>query len=156
MRIDRPFFAAVFLLVSMAHPILAAETPAPEEFGAPIVGSTATSLPALLREPEKFTKTPVVLRGRLTDLCQKKGCWTVLSADGEAIRVRFQDYGFFLPPEALGREAVVEGVAQVRTLSEREARHLEAEAREGDPSRIEGPQREIGFVATGVRLTPTP
>ena len=46
----------------------------------------------------------------------------------------------------------MQGVAQVRTVSEREARHIASESRGGDPDAIEGPQRELGFVASGVRL----
>ena len=68
--------------------------------------------------------------------------------------VRFHDYGFFLPKDAMGVRAQLEGIAEIRTLSENEARHYAAESRDGDPDSIEGPQREIGFVATGVRLLP--
>ena len=68
------------------------------------------------------------------------------------VRVRFHDYGFFLPQDVLGADALVEGRATLRTLSEREARHLAAESRGGNPDAIEGPQRELGFVATGVRV----
>jgi hypothetical protein len=73
----------------------------------------------------------VLLRGRLTDLCQKKGCWTVLQQGDAVVRVRFRDYGFFLPRDALGHVALVEGVASVRELSQGEARHLGAESRAG-------------------------
>ena len=51
-----------------------------------------------------------------------------------------------------GAPALVEGTAKVRTLSESEARHIEAERRGGDPESIDGPKRELGFVASGVRL----
>ena len=107
-------------------------------------------------EPTFEVGQPVLVQGRLTDVCTKKGCWTVLT-DGDAfVRVRFHDYGFFLPQDVLGADALVEGRATLRTLSEREARHLASESRGGDPDAIEGPQRELGFVATGVRvLTPT-
>ena len=75
--------------------------------------------------------------------------------DGDAVvRVRFEDYGFFLPQEALGRTAWVEGVTSIREVSESEARHLAAESREGDASGIHGPQREVEIIASGVRLLP--
>ena len=41
---------------------------------------------------------------------------------------------------------------KVEVLSEKMARHYEAETVGGDPSAIEGPQREVGFTATGVRI----
>jgi hypothetical protein len=131
-----------------------AEEPLPQgrDFGAGLTLARTTPLADVVAAPERYAEGAVLLRGRLTDVCTKKGCWTVL-ADGDTnVRVRFQDYGFFLPPEALGAQALVEGVAETRTLSEREARHIAAESREGDPASVSGPQREIGFVATGVRL----
>ena len=150
------------LLATLLAALLAASdagtagTPAPEarDFGAGLTLSNETPLGEVLAAPERYGEEPVLVRGRLTDLCTKKGCWTVLT-DGEAqVRVRFRDYGFFLPPDALGAQALVEGVADVRTVSEREARHIASESRGGRPEAIEGPRREVGFVASGVRLLP--
>ena len=137
------------LLLAVLDPSAAAGEAA---FGAPFELGAVTPLAVVLATPEKYTDAPVQLRGTLTDLCQKKGCWTVLTYGDAFVRVRFRDYGFFLPPDALGREAIVEGVADVRTLSKDEARHYEEEARDGDPSSIDGPVREVGFVANGVLL----
>ena len=73
----------------------------------------------------------MLISGRLTDLCTKKGCWTVITDDGVTMRVRFQDYGFFLPKDALGSDALVEGVVVSRTVSAREARHIASESQGG-------------------------
>ena len=128
--------------------------PAGRDFGAGLTLATTTSLVDVVASPERHFEAPILVEGRLTDLCMKKGCWTVL-ADGKAsVRVRFQDYGFFLPKDALGARALVEGVAQIRTLSEREARHYASESQNGEPAAIEGPKREVSFMATGVRLVP--
>ncbi len=145
---------ALVLAAASLAPGRAAEEalPAGRDFGAGLTLARPTPLQDVLAAPERYAEAPVLLRGRLTDLCLKKGCWTVL-ADGDAVvRVRFQDYGFFLPPESLGAKALVEGVAEVRVLSQREARHLAAESRDGDPESIQGPQREVGFLASGVRV----
>ena len=133
----------------------AADTgPLPEgrDFGAGLELRETTALAKLLDAPEAFTEAPVLVSGRLADVCQKKGCWTVLADGAHQIRVRFEDYGFFLPKDAIGARAYVEGVVTIRTLSEREARHYEEESRDGDPDAITGPQREVGFLASGVRL----
>jgi len=107
----------------------------------------------VLAAPERYADGPVLVSGRIAEVCQRKGCWTILR-DGEAsLRVRFQDYGFFLPKDCQGDEAFVEGRLQVRTLSETEARHYAEETPGGDPASIVGPQREVGFLATGVRLS---
>jgi hypothetical protein len=146
--------ALTALIVVLAVTGVAASPPESRDFGAALTLVTPTRLADVVANPERHADRQLLLSGRLTDLCTKKGCWTVL-ADGEHfVRVRFQDYGFFLPQEALGRAALVEGRIELRTLSEREARHYAEESREGDPGAIRGPQRELGFVATGVRLLP--
>jgi len=47
--------------------------------------------------------------GVLTEVCQTRGCNFFLD-DGESqIRVRFLDYGFFIPTDSNGKNAVVRG-----------------------------------------------
>jgi len=141
----------VFLLDPSTAGGRAAEGAA-SSFGEPIAIERATPLADVLQAPERFAEAPILLRGRLADVCQKKGCWTILK-DGDAhIRVRFLDYGFFLPRDAVGNEALAEGRVTVRTISQKEARHYEAEASGGNPGSIRGPQREVAFTASGVRL----
>ena len=144
-------FCALLLVCGLAR----AEAPAPapvQDFGAGITLDEPTPLGRLLESPERYASEKVLVSGRLTEVCQRKGCWTLLQ-DGDAqVRVRFLDYGFFLPKDSAGRQAWVEGRVTVRTLSESEARHYESERPGGDPQRIRGPQREVGFVASGVRL----
>ncbi|MBW2233410.1 MAG: DUF4920 domain-containing protein [Deltaproteobacteria bacterium] len=134
MRILEPWI----LILLVAAPLLASATPPVE-------------IPAEGRDFGAADQT-VMLKGRITDVCQRKGCWTVIAEGDDAIRVRFQDYGFFLPKDSVGVEAWAQGRVSVVTMSESEARHYEAESRDGNPSEIEGPQREIGFTATGVHL----
>ena len=60
-----------------------------------------------------------------------------------------------LGAEAPGKQAYVEGVVKVETLSEKTARHYAKESgreNSGSADSIQGPQREIGFTASGVRL----
>jgi hypothetical protein len=145
--------AAIALLVA-ASP--GAESPpsipAGEDFGAGLTLGRTTPLAEVVRDPERFQKQRILLHGRVSDVCQRKGCWTILQDGNARLRVRFQDYGFFLPKDASGAEAFAEGFVSVETLSEEEARHYESESRGGDPGSVVGPRREIGFTASGVRL----
>lgn len=139
--------AAVFALGAAPEPVESSRT-----FGADLTTANRIVLADLVAHPERYEAEPVQLEGRLTDLCTKKGCWTVLADGDQHVRVTFLDYGFFLPPDALGARAIIEGIAEVRTLSEGEARHIASESRNGDPDAVQGPVRQIGFVASGVRL----
>ena len=149
------FTTLVALLVLAASPIGADEAPiipAGKDFGADLTLLRPTRLAEVVLTPERFEQRQLLLHGTLTDVCQRKGCWTILQDEDTQIRVRFRDYGFFLPTDAIGAEAYIEGVVKVETLSEQAARHYAAESRDGDPKSIQGPRREVGFTASGVRL----
>lgn len=132
------------------------EIPPGRDFGAGLTLREPVSLAEVVRSPERFEARPVLLHGRISDVCQRKGCWVVLRDGGEQVRVRFHDYAFFLPTDVAGSEAFVEGLVKVEELSQEDARHYASESVAGDPDSIDGPQREVGFTATGVRLVRVP
>jgi hypothetical protein len=129
--------------------------PEGQDFGASPTLVRPTPLAELLREPARFAGETILIHGRISDVCQKRGCWTVIREDGEQVRVEFEDYGFFLPKDSVGAEAYAQGRVSVVKRSEREVRHYESESRGGDPGRVDGPRREILFTAAGVRLVTT-
>jgi hypothetical protein len=126
--------------------------PEGEDYGAGITLGEISDFGDVLSRPEKYAGSPVLIRGRIADVCQRKGCWTVLSRGEDQVRVRFKDYGFFLPKDCSGKQAYVEGVVAVETLSEKMARHYADESRTEDPSEISGPRQVVGFTASGVRI----
>ena len=151
---SKRFFPLGIALLAFSMLAASDSLPAGEDFGAGIRLSKSVTLSSVLAEPAAYAEAPVLVRARVSDVCQKKGCWTLLRDGEQTVRVRFKDYGFFLPKDISGREALVEGVVTIRTISQREARHYAEESRDGRPESIRGPQTEIGFVATGVRVLP--
>jgi hypothetical protein len=157
----RTIRSVIFILLALVGSFTAAAgapsaIPAGSDFGAGLTLSEPTPLADVVRAPEKFEARPVLVRGRISDVCQRKGCWVVLRDGGEQVRVRFHDYGFFLPTDIAGSEAFVEGLVKVEELSQKDARHYASESVAGDPDSIVGPQREVGFTATGVRIVAAP
>jgi len=146
--------AVLLLLASAAGAEAERAVPAGVDYGAGLTLEGTTPLREVVNHPELHVDRTLLVKGRIRDVCQKKGCWMVLT-DGESrIRVRFADYGFFVPKDSSGKDAYVEGRVAVEEISEKEARHYEAEAIDGDPSKIQGDQRVVTFTATGVRLVP--
>jgi hypothetical protein len=133
-------------------PTAAASIPPGRDFGAGLTLSELSHLEDVVAHPEKYTDRDVLVRGRISDVCQKRGCWVVLSEGDSHVRIGFKDYGFFVPKDCGGSQAYVEGRVQVETLSEEQARHYESESRNGDPSKIHGDQRVVSFTASGLRL----
>ena len=130
----------------------AASIPPGRDFGATLTLAELSQLEDVVAHPEKYADRDVLLRGRISDVCQKRGCWVVLSEGDAHVRIGFKDYGFFVPKDCSGSQAYVEGRVQVKTLSEEEARHYESESRDGDPSKVHGEQRVVSFTASGLRL----
>jgi hypothetical protein len=108
---------------------------------------------ALLAKPQPHDGKTVRVEGQVRKACQKKGCWMELATGdkGAGVRVTFKDYGFFVPVDAAGSQARVEGVVKVSELSEAMASHYEGEGAIV-PRGADGKPREVQLVATGVEL----
>jgi len=124
--------------------------------GEKLQGLPAVSLEALLKDPTPWDGKEVALSATVRRACQKKGCWMELapSMDSKSagVRVKFKDYGFFVPLDSAGSTAKVEGVVKVAELSESAAKHYESEGA-SVPRGADGKAREVQFMASGVELT---
>jgi hypothetical protein len=122
--------------------------------GASIGDSPLVSVREVLGDFDRFEGETVVVEGEVAEVCQMKGCWMALVPDGAAakVRVTFQDYGFFVPKDARGCTARMEGTLQKSVLSKDDADHLEGEGAtlERNP---DGTATEVSFVASGVELS---
>ena len=119
------------------------------------ISRDAKSVPLteVLAHPDTYTKNAVVVEGTVTNACERKGCWMQLTADGKQnVRITFKDYAFFVPLDSKGAKARAEGVTVVKTLSKKEADHLEEEGAKLTRN-PDGTAREVSFVASGVELT---
>lgn len=113
------------------------------------------AIPASQLVSEMAGKEEIItkLQGPIEEACQVKGCWmTMKLADDQQMRVRFKDYGFFVPKNAGGKVAVVEGRAFTDTTSVDELRHYAEDA--GMPQeeieKITEPEISVAFEAVGV------
>lgn len=100
-----------------------------EIFGAPLdANAQATSLEALLDSPADFVDTAVKVDARISQVCQKKGCFMIATAGDRAVRISFKDYSFFVPTDTGGKTVTVTGTFVERELSEKQAAHFREDA----------------------------
>lgn len=95
------------------------------------------------------------LMAPIAEVCQKKGCWMMLDLGNDLMmRVSFKDYGFFMPKDAAGRMAYVQGVARIDTTSVEELKHYlkDAEASQEEIDAVTEPEINYSFEAVGVIL----
>ena len=95
----------------------------------------------------------VKIKGEIVEVCQNKGCWvTVKLPSGEDMRVKFGEDAFFVPKDASGKTAVMEGKAMKEIVSVDEQRHYLEDA--GKPKAeieaITKPDTTLTFDAKGI------
>src|SRR5690606_9591428 len=93
------------------------------------------------------------ISGKIIEACKKKGCWmTIDIGNDEIMRVKFKDYGFFVPKNADGLEMIMEGVAYMTVTSVDELKHLaeDAEKSKEEIDAITEPEHDLTFEAIGV------
>jgi hypothetical protein len=123
-------------------------------FGKPLSLKKTLGLQEAIRQPAKYQNQRVLLEGKISDVCQMKGCWLMLSDGERAIRIKFEGYSFFVPKDSKGKKVRAEGRLSQETLSEEMARHYAAEqTTKSDVSAIKGPQQVVTFEATGVAIS---
>ncbi|MBX2846564.1 MAG: DUF4920 domain-containing protein [Saprospiraceae bacterium] len=92
---------------------------------------------------------------KINEVCQKKGCWmnVALNDDTEAF-VKFKDYGFFVPMDASGSDAVMEGMAYKSVVSVADQKHYAEDAgkTQEEIDAITEPKEEYTFLASAVKI----
>lgn len=89
----------------------------------------------------------------IKSVCKKKGCWMKMNlSDKETSFVKFKDYEFFVPLNADGSEAVVNGKAFVEIISVSELKHFAQDAGKSkeEIKKITKPEVTYSFEASGV------
>jgi hypothetical protein len=110
MRILRSWFLVLIaLLLLLGCAARDDSLPQGEDFGAGVTLEEATPLAEIVGDPARFADDTVLIRGEVTEVCQKKGCWAMIRAGDAQVQMRFKDYGFFLPKDCVGAEAYAEG-----------------------------------------------
>lgn len=123
--------------------------------GAPITASMSVSLNKVIEDPTKFAGKTILVEGVVVRSCKTEGCWAEVAQDkdSKSVRVKMKDHSFFIPLQADGSWARVEGVIQVKTLSKAEVDHMINDDGAKFPSRnTDGSVTELSFEATGIEL----
>jgi hypothetical protein len=157
MTLTRSALVALSLLAFA--PAFAASEPEPVAIvdGHPVYGEQMpagdpTAIGQVLADVDQYAGKPQKFSGRVTKVCQKKGCWMVLADGEQSARVMFGEDDFFIPKDTSG-DAVVYGTLTAKTMSEGMAKHL-AKDEGKDPAEVKGDVQEVQITATSVMLLP--
>ena len=96
---------------------------------------TATTIDAAAANIAAHAGTTAAFSGRITEVCQKQGCWLVLTGkDDTFARVAMHDHAFSVPKDANG-PAVVYGTLTEKVLSAEEIEHLKKDGAQAPAAR---------------------
>jgi uncharacterized protein DUF4920 len=126
------------------------------QFGEAINEDGSISYGDLVGKLSNVDSLETKVTGTVSGVCKAKGCWmTIVSDDtNEEMRVKFKDYGFFVPKDIEGRKVVLEGKAFKDVTSVDELKHLAEDAGKSkeEIEKITEPEAGLNFLATGVLL----
>ena len=116
---DKKFVAATPVETIEAGAVYGARLPTPMP--------VAIDLDSAAAHVEDHAGKPAAFSGRITEVCQKMGCWVVLTSEqGKMARVNMHEHAFGVPKNTSG-PAIVYGTISKKTPSADEIEHLKKE-----------------------------
>ena len=144
------------VIVTLAVFALALSLNAKTNLGKPLTSSEITPIATIVDSPEGYVGKTLQVEGKITEVCEKMGCWMKLvdTASGKSIRIKVKDGEIVFPTEAIGKKALAEGKLQKLELSQDDAiARAKHEAEENnkpfDPKSVTGPVTLYQLAGTG-------
>ncbi len=125
-------------------------------YGQPIPGEARVfTARQVLDNPANFAGNEIVVEGEIADVCQKMGCWAVLTDGERNIRITMKDHAYGIDMQSHGAAARMYGVVTARQVDAEKVAHLKSESKH--PEQM--PENDVAtgeniyeFVAAGVAL----
>ena len=135
--------------VRLSEPVY--QTEAYEDFGSRLPeGTPLHSLGAAIDRMDELAGQSVLFQTEIQQVCQKKGCFFI-ARDGQTVaRVRFQDYGFFIPTDSAGKTVKLAGTLERVELTPEQASHYAEDL--GQNADAGMADFEYQIMATAVRI----
>jgi len=138
-----------------------AEAPAKQSwvsYGQPVtIQTTPLTAVSLLSNPAAHVDKNILVEGRVADVCQKAGCWLVLSEGDKSIRVLTKNHKFSVAKDSTGQTCRIEGVIKAKVIKADEVAHFESESANKDvipEKKVQGTMT-YELIASGVQLLRT-
>ncbi|TWT19039.1 DUF4920 domain-containing protein [Luteimonas marina] len=118
------------LLSILVLTLSAAAASAATPYGQPMPEGEAVPVSQAIADFDAHADRPQRFSGRITEVCQAKGCWMMLEDDGKLARVMFGKHDFYIPKDTTG-SAVVHGVLTRKELTPEQVEHLSGDSGKG-------------------------
>ncbi len=142
----------MFTMLAVAQPPEGEAKPG-EWYGEKISADGAIAISELPARLEESSTLNTKIKGKIIDVCPKKGCWLTLQVnDSTTAMVKMKDYAFFLPLAAKGKTVVLDGETKMKTTSVAELQHYAEDAKKSkeEIAATTQPKKEIRITASGI------
>lgn len=115
---------------------------------------TSDAMATVYKNLKAGDSVQVVFKGEMKEVCVNMGCWAQIPVGEEQVRVKFKDYGFFIPRNGAGKQAIFSGKAFKEVTTVADLKHY-AEDGGKTPAEIAAiteDQVTLSFLADGVKV----
>ena len=130
--------AFLLLITGVAHA---------KNYGADMPEGKAVDIAKASQNVEAYAGKPAKFKGRITQVCQKEGCWLMIESNAQAARIKTRDHAFVIPKDSKG-EAIVFGELKRVELKPEVAKHLAEDAGQSEPVA----SSELQITATSISI----
>lgn len=113
---------------------------------------TVDQLYSIMSGKNEKKEMTVKLKGKVTQVCEKEGCWIKVQSPDGSMMVKMKDHKFTVPLVLHGKEIVIHGIAEEKTTTVEQLRHYAEDAGKSkdEIAKIKEPRREITVQASGI------
>ena len=107
-----------------------------------------------MTNPDDYVGKTVRVTGKVSDVCQKMGCWMVITDADQHMRITTKDHKFFVAKDGAGATCDLEGTVVKREASPARTEHFKSEQSEGAPipAAEEAGEATYEIVASAIRF----
>ncbi|MBX7206267.1 MAG: DUF4920 domain-containing protein [Bacteroidia bacterium] len=123
------------------------------KYGENFNADSALSVGEAIKAMSSVNEMPVVIKGKVTEVCKSEGCWLMLKNEGgEDLYIDIAEKKFHLTPDIEGKTVAVKGVLTKEPISVEELQQMAREAGKTDEEvkAITSPKDDIAMEATGL------
>ncbi len=124
------------------------------QFGNPVAATALTDINSLPTAMATKETLPLDVKGVVTEVCSKEGCWIKVKTENGNMMVKMKDHAFTVPLALNGKEILINGVATKKTTSVEHLKHYAEDAgkSKAEIEAIKEPKKEITITANGITV----
>jgi hypothetical protein len=144
--------AAIIIILTLLTGIAFAEATT-KTFGKPVTLTESNQIAKLNTEPDSFKDKPVLITGKIIDMCAHSGCWVeVLAPDSSRIICKSMDESVHFSKDCLGQIVQVQGKLMVDTKA-KNAVEVKKHEGEGEAHACPAPKVMVSLEGASVQFT---